>query len=54
MSPEDTPDLTKSSTEPLVVIEDVVSDDDDDKDEVPAHDRSGSLNEKGVHETSKQ
>ena len=32
-SPHDTPDLTKSSTEPSVVIEDVVGDDDDDEDE---------------------
>ena len=38
-SPEDTPDLTKSSTEPSVVIKDVVGDDDDDKDETPAPDR---------------
>ena len=28
-SPEDTPDLTKSSTEPSVVIEDVVGNDDE-------------------------
>ena len=53
-SPEDTPDLTKSSTEPSVVIEDVVGDDDDDQDEVPAPDRLGLLNMKGVCNTSKQ
>ena len=55
-SPDDTPDLTKSSTEPSVVIEDVLGDDDDDddKDEVPAHDRLGSSNEKGIRKTSKQ
>ena len=54
VSPEDTPDLTKSSTEPLVVIKDVVGDDDDNEGEVPAPDRSGSLNVKGICETSKQ
>ena len=53
-SPEDTPDLTKSSTEPSVVIEDVVGGDDDDEDEVPAPDRLGSSKVKGVCETSKQ
>ena len=53
-SPEDTPDLAKSSTEPSVVIEDVVGKDDDDEDEVPAPDRSGSSNVKGIHKTSKQ
>ena len=42
MSPEDTPNITKSSTEPSVVIEDVVGNDDDDEDEAPAPDRSGS------------
>ena len=41
-SPEDTPNLTKSSTEPSVVIEDVVGNDDDDEDEAPALDRLGS------------
>ena len=53
-SPQDTLDLTKSSTEPLVVIEDVVGDDDDNEDEVPAPDRLDSSNMKGVHERSKQ
>ena len=51
-SPQDTPDLTKSSTDPLVLIEDVVGDDDDDK--VPAPDRVGSSSIKGIHESSKQ
>ena len=54
VSPEDTPDLTKSSTEPSVVIEDVVGDDDEDEDKVPAPDRLGSSNVKGVCKTSKQ
>ena len=49
-STQDTPDPTKSSTEPLVVIEDVVGDDDDNEDEAPAPDRSGSSNVKGIHE----
>ena len=40
VSPRDTLDLTQSSTEPSVVIEDVAGDDDDDEDETPAHDRS--------------
>ena len=54
-SPQDTPDLTKSSTEPLVVIKDVVGDDDDDdEDEVPAPNRVGSSNVKGICESSKQ
>ena len=53
-SPQDTLDLTKSATEPLVVIKDVVGDDDDDEDEAPAPDRLGSSNVKGVHESSKQ
>ena len=53
-SPEDTPNITKSSTEPSVVIEDVVGDDGDDKDEAPAPDRSGSSNVKEVRETSHQ
>ena len=54
MSPEDIPDLTKSPTEPSVVIKDVVRDNDDDDDEAPAPDRSGLSNVKGVHETSRQ
>ena len=52
VSPEDTPDLTKSSAEPSVVIEDVVGD--DDEDEAPAPGRSGSSNVKSSHESSKQ
>ena len=52
MSPQDTPDLTKSSTDPLVLIEDEGGDDDDD--EAPAPDRVGSSNIKGIHESSKQ
>ena len=52
-SPQDTPDLTKSSTDPSVLIEDVVGNDDDDN-EVPAPDRAGSSSVKGVHESSKQ
>ena len=53
-SPQDTPDLTQSSTEPSVVIEDVASNDDDDEDETPAHDRLGSSKVKGICESSKQ
>ena len=53
-SPEDIPDPTKSPTEPLVVIEDVVGDNDDDDDEAPAPDRLASSNMKGAHETSRQ
>ena len=49
-SPEDTPDLTKSSAEPSVIIEDVVGD----EDEAPAPDKSGSSNVKSAHESSKQ
>ena len=52
VSPVDTPDLTKSSAEPSVVIEDVVGD--DDEDEVPALDRLGSSNMKSARESSKQ
>ena len=51
-SPEDTPDLTKSSAEPSVIIEDVVGD--DDEDEVPAPDRLGSSNMKSACDSSKQ
>ena len=40
-SPQDTPGLTKSSTEPSVLIEDVVGDDDDEDNEAPAPDRVG-------------
>ena len=53
-SPWDTPDLTQSSTEPSVVIEDVASDDDEEEDKTPAHDRSGSSKVKGIHKSSKQ
>ena len=49
-SPEDTPDLTKSSAEPSVIIEDVVGD----EDEVPAPDKLGSSNVMSTHESSKQ
>ena len=49
-SPEDTPDLTKSSAEPSVIIEDVVGD----EDEAPAPDKSGSSNVKSTRESSKQ
>ena len=55
MSTQDTPDLTKSSTDPSVLIEEEgVDDDDDDDDEAPAPDRMGSSNIKGIHESSKQ
>ena len=53
-SPEDTPNITKSPTEPSVVIKDVVGDDGDDEDEAPAPDRLGLLNVKEVCETSHQ
>ena len=54
-SPQDTPDLTKSSTDPSVLIEDEVGDDDDDDDdEAPAPDRMGLSNIKGVRKSSKQ
>ena len=43
-SPEDTPDLTKSSADPSVIIEDVV----DNEDEVSAPDKSGSSNVKSA------
>ena len=49
-SPEDTPDLTKSSADPLVIIEDVV----DVEDEAPAPDKSGSSNMKSSRESSKE
>ena len=52
--PQDTPDLTKSSTDPSVLIKDEGGDDDDDDDEVPAPDRMGSSNVMGIHESSKQ
>ena len=54
-SPQDTPDLTKSSMGPSVLIEDEgVNEDDDEDDEVPAPDRTGSSNIKGIHKSSKQ
>ena len=54
-SPQDTPDLTKSSTDPSVLIEDEGGDDDDDDDdEAPAPDRVGLSNIQGVHKSSKQ
>ena len=53
-SPEDTPDPTKSPTEPSVVIKDVAGENDDDDDEAPALDRSASSNMKGACETSRQ
>ena len=53
-SPQDTPDLTKSSTNPLVLIKDEGGDDDDDDDEVPALDKMGSSNVKGIRKSSKQ
>ena len=54
MSPQDTPDLTKSSTDPSVLIEDEGDDDDDDDDEAPGPDRVGSSNVKGLQKSSKQ
>ena len=53
-SPQDTPDLTKSSTDPSVLIEDEGGNDDDDDDEAPAPDRTGSSNVKGIYKSSKQ
>ena len=49
-SPEDTPDLTRSSAAPSVIIKDVI--DDDDKASVP--DKSGLSNMKSTHGSSKQ
>ena len=49
-SPEDTPDLTRSSAAPSVVIEDVI--DDDDEASIP--DKSGSSIVKSSHRSSKQ
>ena len=49
-SPEDPPDLTKSSAVPSMIIEDVV----DDEDEVPAPNRSGLSSMKSGRESSKQ
>ena len=49
-SPEDNPDLTKSSAEPSVIIKDVVGH----EDEVPAPDKSGSSNVMSTRESSKQ
>ena len=53
MSPQDTLDLTKSLTDPSVLIKDEGGNDDDD-DEAPAPNRMGSSNVKGVCESSKQ
>ena len=55
-SPQDILDLTKSSTDPSVLIEDEGGDDDDDDDddEAPAPDRVGLSNVQGVHKSSKQ
>ena len=53
-SPQDTPDLTKSSTDPSVLIEDEGGNDDDDDNEAPAPDRTGSSNVKGTNKSSKQ
>ena len=51
---KDISDLTKSSTDPLVLIEDEGGDDDDDDDEqMCAPDRVGSLNIQDVQESSK-
>ena len=52
-SPQDTPDLTKSLTDPLVLIEDESGDDNDD-DKMPVPDRMGSSNIKDIHKSSKQ
>ena len=53
--PQDIPDLTKSSTDPSVLIKDEGgNDDDDDDEEVPAPDRVGLLNIQDVHKSSKQ
>ena len=49
-SPEDTPDLTRPSAAPSVIIEDVI--DDDDEASVP--DKSSSSNVKSTHGSSKQ
>ena len=52
MSPQDTPDLTKSLTDPSVLTEHEGGD--DDNDETPTPDRTGSSNTKDVHKSSKQ
>ena len=52
MSPQDTLDLTKSLTDPLVLTEHEGGDDDDD--ETPTPDRMGSSNIKDICESSKQ
>ena len=49
-SPEDPPDLTKSSVVPLAIIEDVIDDDD----EASAPDKLGSSSVKSTHRSSKQ
>ena len=55
-SPQDTLDLTKSLTDPSVLIKDEGGndDDDDDDDDAPAPDRMGSSNVKDVCKSSKQ
>ena len=50
VSPEDTPDLTRPSAAPSVIIEDVI----DDEDEASVPDKSGSSNVKSTHGGSKQ
>ena len=50
---KDISDLTKSSTDPLVLIEDEGGDDDDDDEQMPAPDRAGSSNIQDVCESSK-
>ena len=52
MSPQDTPDLTKSLKDPSVLTEDGGGN--DDNDETPAPDRTGSSNIKDIHKSSKQ
>ena len=52
MSPQDTPDLTKSLTDPSVLTEDGGGNDDDD--EMPAPNRMGSSNTRDIHKSSKQ
>ena len=55
MSPQDTPDPTKSLTDPSVLIKDEGGDDDDDDDdEMPTPDRMGSSNVKDICKSSKQ
>ena len=53
MLPQDILDLTKSSTDPSVLIEDEGGDDDEEE-EVPAPDRAGSSNVQDIRKISKQ